>query len=111
MTVINLTPHTVVILDTDNAVIASYPSQGIARVSTNKQVVGEVDGVNIKSVEYGAIDGLPEYADENVLYIVSMVVAQAASGRADLISPDTAPDSTVRDNNGQIIGVRNFARY
>lgn len=110
MSVVNLTPHTVNIVDESNVIVASYPSAGIARVNTIKQIVGEIDGVAVKAVSYGEIDGLPE-PDGETIYIVSMVVASAVFGRDDVVSPDTAPDSTVRDASGQIIGVRNFARY
>jgi len=111
MKVVNLTPHDVNIVNEAGEIIASFPKSGIvARVATTKQVVGEIDGIPIKAVKYGAIENLPE-PDGESMFIVSMVVASAASARDDLICPDTAPDATVRDKNGQITGVRNFARY
>ena len=111
MTIINLTPHDVKICNDGGEVVATYPKSGtVARVATNKQIIGEIDGVVIKAVSYGAIDNLPTPAD-GVVYIVSMVVAQAARGRSDLVSPDTAPDAAVRDAAGLIVGVKNFARY
>lgn len=109
MKIINLTPHDVVIIS-EGKEKKIYPKSGkMARVATNSVVVGEVDGVAIVSQKYGEVDGLPE-PKAGTLYIVSMVVRLALPDREDLISPDTSPQSTIRDENGQIIGVRQFVR-
>lgn len=57
---------------------------------------GGIDGIPIKSVTYGEIEGLPE-PQEGVYYIVSELVAAAAAkiGRVDCL----APGALVRDKN------------
>ena|SRR5215469_12010824 len=106
--IVNLTPHTVKVVNSDNQIIREYPSQGIARISTSAQAIGEVDGVQISQTVFGEIVGLPESDGESV-FIVSMPVAQACRERDDVLAPDTGP-SAYREN-GLIVGVRQFARY
>lgn len=110
MKLINLTPHDVV-LRLEEGREKIYPSEGNARVTTHSEVVGQVDGVEIVSQQYGDIDGLPSPQD-GVLYIVSLVVRQAAQaqGRDDVISPDTSPQGAIRDGEGRIVAVRRFVR-
>ncbi len=81
------------------------------RVDTTSTVVGEINGVDVVDTQYGEIVGLPD-AREGVVYIVSMLVRDAAkaAGRTDTVSPDTAPGSVVRNAEGQILGVKRFAR-
>jgi len=63
------------------------------------------------SQTYGEIEGLPD-PQPGVVYIVSMVVRQAAQaqGRTDVVSPDTSPQGAIRDEQGRIIAVRGFVR-
>lgn len=59
---------------------------------------------------YAAILDLPEPV-ENTLYIVSLPVLQALGGtRGDVVCPDSGPGrwGAVRDEKGQILGVRRF---
>jgi len=106
--IINLTPHTVKVVNSDNQVIREYPSQGVARISTSAQVIGEVDGIHVSQTVFGEIVGLPE-PDGVSVFIVSMPVAQACRERSDVIAPDTGP--TAYRIDGKIEGVRQFARY
>lgn len=110
MKIINLTPHQVSVL-VGEEMKTFEPSGMIARVSTNCKVVGYVDGIEIVAQTYGDIQGLPE-PQEGTLYLVSLLVRQAAQaqGRTDVISPDTSPESAIRDVEGRIVGVRRFAR-
>lgn len=109
--VVNLTPHDVNIVNDNGEVIRTYPATGtVARVASSASKVREIDGVDVVSTEFGDVDGLPPQSSDTV-YIVSMLVAQALSDRTDLIAPDTGPQSVVRDDKGQIIGVKRFARY
>jgi hypothetical protein len=108
--IVNLTPHTVRIVDDQKNVIAEYPSQGSCRVKTAYQTTGTVNQVPVLKTTYGETEGLPDPA-ENTIYIVSMVVAQANPTREDLVCPNSAPDQSVRDEAGQIFGVKSFAKY
>jgi hypothetical protein len=113
MNVINLTPHTVNIVDANNETIRQYPSAGVARAKTIAEHVGEVDGIPVLATAFGDVEGLPEPQDDTI-YIVSMVVAQAARERIDIVAPDTGPTAyryTDGPQKGQIIGVRGFVRY
>lgn len=108
MQIINLTPHTIKVVDVNNQVIREYPASGIvARAATIAEAVGEVDGIAVKHTAFGEVQGLPEPQD-GVIYLVSMVVAQAVK-RLDIIAPDTGP--TAYRENGLIVGVRNFTQY
>jgi len=106
--IVNLTPHTITVVNSDNQTIREYPSTGVARVATATTQAGFVDGISIYQTIFGSVEGLPDPQD-GVFYIVSMVVAQAVSGRQDIIAPDTGP--TAYRIDGKIIGVRQFARY
>lgn len=105
--VINLTPHDVVIVNDNGEEIKRYPASGnVARVNTQSELIGEVDGIQVVRTKYGDVDGLPDKQPDTV-YLVSLVVAQALRGsRTDVYVPDTGPGSVVRDDKGQIIGVR-----
>ena len=98
---INLTPHTIN-LNNGN----SFPASGnVARVAN---VYGDFDENGIASVSFGEVTNLPE-AQEGVVYIVSGLVAQAISGRNDVVSPATGHPDCVRDG-GRIVSVPGFVR-
>jgi hypothetical protein len=105
--IVNLTPHTIKIVNSDNEIIREYPSQGLARVSTTSEVIGEIDGIPVVRTAFSGVSGLPEPDGESV-FIVSTPLAMACRDRDDLISPDTGPSAYRVD--GQVSGVRNFAR-
>lgn len=107
MTVINLTPHDVVIVNSDGQEIKRYPATGqTVRVNSEDRELASVDGVSVVRTVYTDVDGLPE-PKPNTIYLVSVLVQQALGGkRADVYTPDTGPKSVVRDEKGQIIGVR-----
>ena len=118
----NLTPHTVILVDANNETIREYPSVGNARAASIATPVGEVDGIPVNATVFGEVQGLPEtdnpdareLKDHETIYIVSMVVAQAAKNRNDIVAPDTGPTAyRVADGprKGQIIGVRGFVQY
>jgi hypothetical protein len=110
---INLTPHKITVYDSKGErVIAEIPPSGlVARVSTVSRVVGEVAGIPVRKTEYGEIENLPDPMPDTY-YIVSTVVLIALKEkgihRSDVISPDTNPDSAVRDSEGRIVGVKFF---
>jgi hypothetical protein len=114
---VNLTPHEVTIFDSEgkNVIMRVPPSGTVARVSVASDVIGyfttSQGNMPIRKTVYGEIQGLPE-PSEDTIYIVSTVVLLAlkAKGieRHDVVSPDTNPDSVVRDPEGRIIGVKYF---
>jgi hypothetical protein len=105
---VNLTPHPINICR-GGAQITVPPSGIVARVATTKDVVETitVDGVEIPvhKVIFGPVENLPEPVADTY-FLVSAIVAQAVSGRADLVVVDDA----VRDAEGRIIGARALAK-
>lgn len=110
MKVVNLTPHDVVIYNDEGEIIKTYPKteeEKVARIQDSITITGEIDGVPVGEITYGAPIDLPEPQD-GVYYIVSLVVRQALPHRKDLLSPDTSPAGVVRDEQGRILGTTRF---
>lgn len=113
MRLVNLTPHEISIegcpvIPRTNIVCRLLPVtneiQPILDDNGNPFPVVE----NVLSEKY--LVGLPE-PEEGTMYIVSSIVqdfARGLLGRTDVISPDTSPESVVRDANGKVIGSRRF---
>ena len=98
MTLINLTPHEVVLCG------QHIPASGQqARVATTRKQTGtiDIDGttVPIYRTVLGTVTGLPP-VNEGVGYIVSAMVRSAAPERRDLYSPADLQ----RDSSGAVIG-------
>lgn len=105
---INLTPH-VIAVRTASGDVNFEPSGQVTRVSVSQEVVGEVEGIQIVRSTFGAVENMPEPQDGTV-YIVSSMVAQALSFRADVVAPDTGP-TAIRDEAGRIVAVTHFQRF
>lgn len=101
---INLTPHTVNILDSeDNEILAIDPS-GLARVSVETTVEGYLNGIiPIVHNVYGEVEGLPD-PEEGKIFIVSLPVAKSLPEREDLY----VPSDLVRTDKGVIVGCRSL---
>ncbi len=98
MTIINLTPHEIVLPD------RTLPPDGrLPRCSEITSLVGTFEGIDLIVRSYGEVDHIPE-PEEGILYIVSMLVRLALPGRKDLASPG----DLVRDKQGKIIGGKNL---
>jgi hypothetical protein len=113
MEFVNLTPHEVVIYSPDgkDVILRVPPSGKTARVSVKSEVINYIAGIPIRKTTYGDVEGLPE-TQPGTVYIVSTIVliALQAKGitRTDVVSPDTSPDSVIRDAQGKILGVKYF---
>ncbi|MCK9576450.1 MAG: hypothetical protein M0R51_11055 [Clostridia bacterium] len=104
--IINLTPHDIILCDENGTVIQSIPSTGkIARAQEIRTQIDEINGIPVYKIEYGNTIDLPEPQD-NTIYIVSSLTAQAAKDRTDLY----IPADSVRDAHGKIIGCRGLAK-
>jgi len=101
---VNLTPHTINVMIEGKETVSIAPSGNQARVSTTTKVVGEVNGVEVRKVEFGTVEGLPE-PQADTYYLVSRIVASAVPTRTDVL----VPDGSVRNEAGQIIGCTGFA--
>lgn len=109
MTLINLTPHAISILDEANNPVLVLPSAGVARAASTRTCVGTVDAegisIPVNATSFGEVVGLPDQ-QPGVGYVVSVLTAQAVKGRDDVFVTDDA----VRDAEGRIIGCRALAR-
>ena len=98
MTIINLTPHEVVLCG-----MRIKPDGTLARVAMTRKQTGQLDidgtTVPIYSTAYGAVTGLPR-PNDGVGYLVSALVRSAAPERRDLYSPA----DLVRDSAGIVVG-------
>lgn len=112
--IINMTPHQINIFNEENQLISAYPSNGTIRLETSKQSV-HIEGLSDLADTYKVVrsqankDLLPK-KKPNTYYIVSSMVQEAHPERKDFIAPNTSADSAgaVRDDKGNIIGVRSF---
>lgn len=102
----NATPHAVD-LYLDDEFVAIPPSGVVVRVAIVRE---EVDffsfldkNVPINVVKTGLTLGLPDY-EEDVVVIVSRMVAEAHPERHDLVFPD----SIIRDETGKVTGCSAF---
>ena len=98
--IINLTPHEITLCG------ERLPSSGVARVTTTTKQVAEINGIPVNKVSFGQIIGLPE-AQENTIYIVSKIVAEAVKGQREDVY---IVDKTVRNEQGQIVGCEALAK-
>lgn len=113
---VNLTPHTITFIisgDDGDTSVDLDPSGDVARVDQKRAQVDTLalsfgdDGditLPVNRSTFGHITGLPDPV-AGTIFIVSMLVAQAAPHRSDLY----AVDLTVRDANGRIIGAKGLA--
>ena len=101
----NLTPHTLNVRKADGTFLELPPSGTVARRSVERVVVGEVDGITVYATKFGHLEGLPE-PDEDAIYIVSALAAQACAGRTDVLVPGEA----IRDEAGRVIGCNGLVR-
>lgn len=114
MTIINLTPHPIVIRAVGGAdtVIAPDPA-GPARISstTGQDVTPSGCPVPVFSAPvWGAVTGLPA-PEDGVLLVVSSLVAARCPDRDDVVSPGTGPaDGAIRDESGRIVAVTRLVR-
>ena len=107
MTVVNLTPHKIVV-ETAAGRVEFAPSGQVARITSRPEVAGEIDGIPVTRTIFGPVEGLPE-PQAGVTFVVSSLVAGRVPNRPDVVAPDTGP--TAIRVNGQIVAVRGFQRF
>lgn len=115
--IVNLTPHTVRLLDVAGDVVAEWGSSGEVRASTERVQVSSVtvaeDGgvveVPVYEVRFGRVEGRPELVPDTY-YIVSRIAAEAMRAAGSSTDDLLIPDDLVRGPDGQPVGCRGFAR-
>ena len=101
---VNLTPHPInIILDNDSDPIVIAPSGTVPRVASTATTVAP----GFVTTIMGDVTDLPDPVPGTLL-IVGAMVRTALPDRDDLIGPDTSPSGAVRNDQGQIVGVRGF---
>lgn len=113
MKIINYTPHAVTVFDGCDPLVTYAPS-GLARATQTAETVAELfvetGYVPVKRMAFGAVEGLPETAEEDEYFIVSSIAAQAARAvNHPLADRLLVPSDPVRNENGQIVGCRSFS--
>lgn len=112
MLLVNLCDHPIDILLPSGAHRRLPPSGIVARVGCSREERQPIAGITVHAVRPGAIEGLPPHRS-GVLHVTSTLVAQAAAaeGRRDVVSPDTGPDSAIRDIAGRIVAVKGLQAF
>jgi hypothetical protein len=114
----NCTPHAIILFCTEwdedewEERVTAYvvpPSGTVARVEMEREhlfglSISEEAAVPVFTTRAGQVTGLPDPKPGRYL-LVSRQVAEALSGRGDLV----VVDDTVRDDSGRIIGARALA--
>lgn len=106
----NLTPHPVTVLGEDGKVLLTLEPEGVIprvreeHIPDGEVMVGDVT-VPIARINYADVEDLPA-PQPGVYLVVSLLVAQAAPDRPDLL----VPIGQVRDSQGRIIGCRGLGR-
>ena len=116
ITFVNLTPHAINLYDhMGQHLLQSWPSTGVARLptcdigGTVETVAGTGIIVPIACRQYGKPENLP-LPKAFVRYIVSLPFLREAPERTDLVAPDTDLKMIVKDDKGQMIGVKGFVK-
>lgn len=102
--IINLTPHSLNILNSKNETVTIAPTGKIARVTSKTEIIDTINGINIMKQTFGDVIDLPE-PTENTVFVVSRMVKDRVSNRTDVLVPGTP----VRDDKGNIIGANGLS--
>lgn len=109
MKLINLTPHAVTVQGPAGSITVE-PSGTVARVATEEQDAGTVNGVPVVTRQFGEVQGIPSDTEldaqgyDGALVSALVLSALEGQGRARVFAPDTGP-SAVRNEDGQIVAV------
>lgn len=98
-TIKNMTPHDIVVLNANDEVTNIFKSEGVVRVKTLRENVGEIGGVPISKTTLGELDFVPEEID-GTCYIVSAYVKTLFPERKDFL----VVGDTKRNEQGQVVG-------
>jgi len=113
MKLVNLTQRTLRLYDSEGVtVLAELPTTPPAiEAVVDCEPIRSLEGFPIVSHQFRLTDTVPPPV-AGVVYVVGWAVIQALSElgiyRKDVVAPDTARGSAVRDVRGNIIGVRRF---
>jgi len=110
---LNRTPHAVVVFVGGRSHI--FPASGVVARATSVPQEQEApfahEGAEIPCVSPPNFGGAEGIDGEEPILVSALVAPIAATVRAGVYSPDTGPGSVVRDDQGQILGVRRLIRW
>ena len=109
MSVINTTPHSVVIIDSDGNTI-TIKSSCVWRVKTHQTLVGNIDGIPMYIEDADGFDFGNVLPSKDGQYIVSRPMAAALTA-AKVDGTFYVPSDLVRDKDGNVIGCRGLVLY
>jgi len=124
MSILNLTPHDIKIMDENGNVLVNYPAskKQLRMISESQKKVkcGLASEIPVVTAQqWSGIDENVEI-DPGVNYLlVSMPVGNFLANSSisnkywnyTILGPDTGPEGAVRDENNQIIGCRRLVLY
>jgi len=104
MKFINMTPHTINVVNSDGEAVANFaPSGEIARLTVTREKVGEFEGVEVFTSKFGEPSPLPAEKD-GVAYIVSALYANGLRAHGDKRTDIYVPGEAKRNEAGQVVG-------
>lgn len=107
----NYTPHAVTVF-TDDGEQTTFAPVGLARAKQTAITVGEINGIPVKKMAFGAVEGLPQTAADDEYFIVSAITAQAAMETDHPLKNQLlVVADPVRNGDGQIIGCKAFSTF
>lgn len=107
MTFINLTPHAIVVVDTDGNTHTFPPSGQVARVNQNTTPAADIGNFSVNHLTNGDLIAVPA-PQADTIFVVSAMVAQATD-RTDIVAPNTA--QAVRNDKGHVVSVPGFVQF
>lgn len=101
----NFTPHPININD-----VEIQPEVNPIRVTEKIDIIGTINDIPIISKVFGELENCPDY-EENTIFIVSLLASQAIKiQRPDISSITYIIGESIRNEKGQIVGCKSFAR-
>ena len=113
-TLMNLTPHDLVLRAPDGTDTILPPSGMVARVASTPGALATVEGVPVPvagAQTFGAYVGLPRPEPGTFFVVSGMVLGALKGSRPDVLGPGTGPnDTAVRNDKGQVTAVTRLVR-
>lgn len=109
---LNLTPHSITIVNGDGEIVKEIPSSGNLRLSTQRGLIRNLEKIPIirEELRSPVLEGLPEEELEGAYVIVSSLVASSSEAVKWLLGKGVkavlVPTDFVRDGDGRIIGAK-----
>lgn len=109
---LNLTPHSITIVNGDGEIVKEISSSGNLRLSTQRGLIRNLEKIPIirEELRSPVLEGLPEEELEGAYVIVSSLVASSKEAVKWLLSKGVigilVPTDFVRDKDGKIIGAK-----